>query len=80
MLIFVLTAALVLAGLAFGFLLAVSIGIRRSDRRGGYRSLRDDSDTGRLALSGQRVCGLGFRDADPALATAAKTARTLETL
>lgn len=62
MAVLLLVAGLVATGLALGFMLAVSLGIRSRDRKGGYRSLRDDSDSGPLAASGRRVVGLAFRD------------------
>ncbi|MBR8744979.1 hypothetical protein [Nocardiopsis sp. MG754419] len=58
---------LVLLGLAVGFFLAISIGIRRQDSRGRYRSLRDDDDDSALSHTGRYVCGLRFRadETDP---------------
>ncbi|MFI6576972.1 hypothetical protein ACIBFB_14325 [Nocardiopsis sp. NPDC050513] len=53
-------AGVVLLGLAAGFFLAVSIGIRRQDRRGSYRSLRDDDDRSALSRTGSLVVGLRF--------------------
>ncbi|MDA2808807.1 hypothetical protein [Nocardiopsis suaedae] len=63
MAVLLLVAGLVVTGLALGFLLAVSLGIRSRDRKGGYRSLRDESEGGPLSASGRRVVGLAFRDA-----------------
>ncbi|MDA2811275.1 hypothetical protein O4J56_11590 [Nocardiopsis sp. RSe5-2] len=63
MAVLLLVAGLVVTGLALGFMLAVSLGIRSRDRKGGYRSLRDDPDGGPLSASGRRVVGLAFRDA-----------------
>ncbi|WP_067969982.1 hypothetical protein [Nocardiopsis trehalosi] len=60
MAILLVVAGLLLLGLAVGFLLAVSIGIRQRDRRGGYRSLRDGTDSA-LSLSGRRLLNLTFR-------------------
>lgn len=53
---------LILLGLAVGFFLAVSIGIRRQDSRGSYRSLRDDDNDSALSHTSRFVCGLHFRD------------------
>ncbi|SIO84261.1 hypothetical protein [Nocardiopsis sp. JB363] len=53
---------LILLGLAVGFFLAISIGIRRQDSRGRYRSLRDDDNDSALSYTGRVVCGLRFRD------------------
>ncbi len=55
-------AGLLLLGLATGFLLAVSIGIRRQDRNGTYRSLRQDGNHSALSRSSRAVVGLRFRD------------------
>lgn len=52
---------LLLLGLAVGFFLAVSIGIRRQDSRGSYRSLRDDDNDSALSHTSRFVCGLHFR-------------------
>ncbi|WP_017542043.1 hypothetical protein [Nocardiopsis halophila] len=62
MAVLLVVAGLVVTGLALGFLLAVSLGIRSRDRKGGYRSLRDDPEQGPLSASGRRVVGLAFRD------------------
>ncbi|WP_116245903.1 hypothetical protein [Nocardiopsis sp. FIRDI 009] len=51
---------LVLLGLAAGFLLAISIGIRRQDRRRGFRSLREEDDNNVLSRAGSLVVGLRF--------------------
>lgn len=64
MAIMVVISGLVLLGLAFGFLVAVSIGMKREDRRGGYRSLRDDSESGPLSHSGRMLVNLNFRVVD----------------
>lgn len=62
----------VLLGLAAGFFLAVSIGIRRQDRRGTYRSLRGDGEGTPLSRTGSLVVGLRFRDGEhPASAPSA---------
>ncbi len=53
---------LVLMGLAAGFFLAVSIGIRRRDSRGSYRSLRKDGDDSALSRTGRGLVGLRFRE------------------
>ncbi|WP_150245460.1 hypothetical protein [Nocardiopsis quinghaiensis] len=53
----------VLLGLATGFFLAVSIGIRRRDK-GTYRSLRDDEESTPLSRTGSLVVGLRFRDGE----------------
>ncbi|MFD6949364.1 hypothetical protein A6A08_12570 [Nocardiopsis sp. TSRI0078] len=55
----------VLLGLAAGFFLAVSIGIRRRDNRGTYRSLRDDEESTPLSRTGSLVVGLRFRGGGP---------------
>ncbi|MGW5879187.1 hypothetical protein ACWFMI_21835 [Nocardiopsis terrae] len=55
-------AGLVLMGLATGFFLTVSIGIRRRDSRGSYRSLRRGGNDSALDRSGRAVCGLRFRE------------------
>ena len=54
----------VLLGLAVGFLLAISIGMRRQDRRGTYRSLRGDDSTA-LSRTGSLVVGLRFANEKP---------------
>jgi hypothetical protein len=54
----------VLLGLAAGFFLAVSIGIRRQDRQGAYRSLRRDGEGTPLSRTGSLVVGLRFRDGE----------------
>ncbi|GAB3687454.1 hypothetical protein [Nocardiopsis oceani] len=54
-------AGLALMGLAAGFFLAISIGIRRQDNRGRYRSLREDDNDSALSHTGRLVCGLRFR-------------------
>ncbi|MCY9787679.1 hypothetical protein KIK06_27760 [Nocardiopsis sp. EMB25] len=51
---------LLLLGLSAGFFLAVSIGIRRQDRRRGYRSLREEDDGSVLSRTGSLVVGLRF--------------------
>ncbi|WP_017605679.1 hypothetical protein [Nocardiopsis alkaliphila] len=53
---------LLLLGLVVGFFLAISIGIRRQDNRGRYRSLRDEENDSALSHTGRYVCGLRFRD------------------
>lgn len=68
MAIMVVITGLVLLGLAFGFLVAVSIGMKREDRRGGYRGLRDSSESGALSHSGRMLVNLNFRDIDGRLA------------
>ena len=55
-------AGLVLMGLAAGFFLAVSIGIRRQDNRGSYRSLRQEDDDSALSRTGRGLVGLRFRE------------------
>ncbi|MEV2276439.1 hypothetical protein AB0I72_12690 [Nocardiopsis sp. NPDC049922] len=55
----------VLLGLAAGFFLAVSIGIRRQDRRGSYRSLRQEDDRSALSRTGSLVVGLRFTNDAP---------------
>lgn len=52
---------LILLGLVVGFFLAISIGIRRQDNRGRYRSLRDEENDSALSHTGRYVCGLHFR-------------------
>ena len=54
-------AGLALMGLAAGFFLAISIGIRRQDNRGRYRSLRKDDNDSALSHTGRFVVGLHFR-------------------
>lgn len=49
-----------LLALAAGFFLAVSIGIRRQDGRGGYRSLREEDDNSALSRTGSLIVGLHF--------------------
>jgi hypothetical protein len=49
-----------LLALAAGFFLAVSIGIRRQDGRGGYRSLREEDDNSALSRTGSMIVGLHF--------------------
>ena len=51
-----------LLALAAGFFLAVSIGIRRQDGRGGYRALREEDDGSALARTGSLIVGLRFAD------------------
>lgn len=64
----------VLLGLAAGFFLAVSIGIRRQDRRGTYRSLRRDDEGTPLSRTGSLVVGLRFRDGEhPAAPSSGRT-------
>lgn len=58
--ILVILLGLLLLGLSAGFLLAISFGIRRQDRRGSYRSLRDKDDESALSRTGSRVVGLHF--------------------
>ncbi|MFY7068645.1 hypothetical protein ACOQFV_22550 [Nocardiopsis changdeensis] len=53
-----------LLALAAGFFLAVSIGIRRQDGKGGYRSLREEDDNSALSRTGSLIVGLHF--ANPA--------------
>ncbi|OOC56853.1 MULTISPECIES: hypothetical protein [Nocardiopsis] len=60
--ILIALVGVVLLGLATGFFLAVSIGIRRRDSRGTYRSLRDDEESTPLSRTGSLVVGLRFRD------------------
>lgn len=55
-------AGLVLMGLSAGFFLAVSIGIRRQDSRGSYRSLRQNGNDSALSRTGRGLVGLRFRD------------------
>jgi hypothetical protein len=57
-----LLAGLLLIGLAAGFFLAVSIGIRRQDNRGSYRSLREAGDDSALSRTGRGLVGLRFRE------------------
>ncbi|GAA3741932.1 hypothetical protein [Salinactinospora qingdaonensis] len=52
---------LILMVVAVGYLTAVSIGIKRDDRRVGYRALRDGSESGPLSTSGRRLVNLSFR-------------------
>ncbi|WP_306369221.1 hypothetical protein [Nocardiopsis sp. CC223A] len=54
-----------LLALAAGFFLAVSIGIRRQDRRGGYRSLREEDDNSALSRTGSLIVGLHFANPTP---------------
>ena len=58
--ILITLVGIVLLGLALGFFLAVSIGIRRRDSRGTYRSLRDDETSTPLSRTGNLVVGLRF--------------------
>ncbi|PSK87355.1 hypothetical protein CLV63_13210 [Murinocardiopsis flavida] len=64
MAIMVVITGLILLGLAFGFLTAVSIGMKREDRRGGYRGLRHSSESGALSHSGRMLVNLNFRNID----------------
>jgi len=64
--IVIMLVGVVLLGLAVGFLLAVSIGIRRQDSRGSYRSLREEDDTTALSRTGSLVVGLRFPNGKPA--------------
>ena len=67
-------AGLALMGLAAGFFLAISIGIRRQDNRGRYRSLREDDNDSALSHTGRFVCGLRFRtDEDDGLSAQDRT-------
>ncbi|MEC3895221.1 MULTISPECIES: hypothetical protein [Nocardiopsis] len=66
--IVLILVGIVLLGLSAGFLLAISIGIRRQDRRGGYRSLRDEELDSTLGNTGRYICGLRFRERRPAAA------------
>ncbi|MEU3016527.1 hypothetical protein ABZ635_03920 [Nocardiopsis sp. NPDC007018] len=63
--VILILAALFLTALAVGFLLAVSIGIRRADRGGTYRSLRRSDDDNALTRSSRAVVGLRFRGQGP---------------
>ncbi|MFL1379225.1 hypothetical protein [Nocardiopsis protaetiae] len=54
-----------LLALAAGFFLAISIGIRRQDGRGGYRSLREEDDNSALSRTGSMVVGLHFANPTP---------------
>ncbi|MFD6096325.1 hypothetical protein ACFVWN_08125 [Nocardiopsis flavescens] len=54
-----------LLALAAGFFLAISIGIRRQDGRGGYRSLREEDDNSALSRTGSLIVGLHFTNASP---------------
>ncbi|KOX18315.1 hypothetical protein [Nocardiopsis sp. NRRL B-16309] len=58
--VFIAFIGLVLLGLAAGFFLAISIGIRRQDNRGRYRSLREEDDNSALSRTGSLVVGLRF--------------------
>ncbi|MFE3461935.1 hypothetical protein ACFXKD_30705 [Nocardiopsis aegyptia] len=58
--VFIAFIGLVLLGLAAGFFLAISIGIRRQDNRGRYRSLREEDDNSALSRTGSLVVGLHF--------------------
>ncbi|PWV52992.1 MULTISPECIES: hypothetical protein [Nocardiopsis] len=60
--VILILAGLLLLGLATGFLLAVSIGIRRADRNRTYRSLRRNGNDSALSRSSRAVVGLRFRD------------------
>lgn len=60
--IILIFVGLLLMGLAAGFLLAISIGIRRRDHRGSYRSLREEGDESALSRSSRVFLGLRFRD------------------
>lgn len=60
--ILITLAGVVLLGLATGFFLAISIGIRRQDRKGTYRSLREGDESTPLSRTGSLVVGLRFRD------------------
>ncbi|WP_017571853.1 hypothetical protein [Nocardiopsis halotolerans] len=62
--ILVTLVGVVLLGLAAGFFLAVSIGIRRQDRKGTYRSLREGDESTPLSRTGSLVVGLRFRAED----------------
>lgn len=59
-----------LLALAAGFFLAVSIGIRRQDGRGGYRSLREEDDNSALSRTGSLIVGLHFANTSPRANTA----------
>ncbi|RKS10856.1 hypothetical protein DFP74_6639 [Nocardiopsis sp. Huas11] len=83
--VFIAFIGLVLLGLAAGFFLAISIGIRRQDNRGRYRSLREEDDNSALSRTGSLVVGLRFtngaterrdRSPDPAPARAVLRERT----
>ncbi|QVQ51432.1 hypothetical protein J4H86_21925 [Spiractinospora alimapuensis] len=52
---------LVFLGVALGFVVAVSLGIRGEDRTGRYRSLRNRERLGPLARVGRRLVGLSIR-------------------
>lgn len=67
--IFIALVGVVLLGLAAGFFLAVSIGIRRQDRRGTYRSLRQEGESTPLSRTGSLVVGLRFRDEEHPVVT-----------
>ncbi|GAA3723335.1 hypothetical protein HDA32_000709 [Spinactinospora alkalitolerans] len=56
-----LVVALVGFGIAAGFYGAVIIGMKKEDRKRGYHSLRDESESDGLSGAGRRVVGLHFR-------------------
>ncbi|WP_304453480.1 hypothetical protein [Nocardiopsis sp. YSL2] len=70
--VFIAFIGLVLLGLAAGFFLAISIGIRRQDNSGRYRSLREEDDNSALSRTGSLVVGLRFANG----ATAGRRGRT----
>lgn len=74
--ILIAIVGVVLLGLAAGFFLAVSIGIRRQDHRGAYRSLRQDDGGSALSRTGSLVVGLRFRDTEEASAPSGERAPT----
>lgn len=63
--VFIILLGLLLLGLSAGFFLAISFGIRRQDRRGSYRSLRDEGEESALSRTGSYVVGLHFSNDDP---------------
>ncbi|MDE3721754.1 hypothetical protein PWG71_10170 [Nocardiopsis sp. N85] len=63
--ILIALVGVVLLAVAAGFLLAISIGIRRQDNRGSYRSLREEDDNSALSRTGSLVVGLRFANTAP---------------
>lgn len=61
MAILLVLMGLVLLGAALGFVAAVSLGMRREDETGEYRSLRNGARLNPLAKAGRRMVGLSIR-------------------
>lgn len=48
--------------LAFGFLAAITLGMRLEDKQGDYGAIRADAERGALSRTGRRLVGLHIAD------------------